>query len=80
MDILQLPNLLLSLLLSKVRQSSMIAIQIFDHKKFRRRDQGEYFSLRGSFLPHDLIFKGFLGVYNIPAADAIQFAGSPSGV
>ncbi|KAF9533161.1 hypothetical protein CPB83DRAFT_903141 [Crepidotus variabilis] len=46
----------------KVRQSSMIAIQIFDHKKFRKRDQG------------------FLGVFNIPATEAISIASSPQGV
>ncbi|KAJ3498944.1 hypothetical protein NLJ89_g10157 [Agrocybe chaxingu] len=46
----------------KVRQSSMIAIQIFDHKKFKKRDQG------------------FLGVYNISAADAIQLAANQQGV
>ncbi|KAJ3753770.1 hypothetical protein F5878DRAFT_629384 [Lentinula raphanica] len=39
-----------------VRQSSMLAIQVFDHKKFKKRDQG------------------FLGVLNIPAAEAISFA------
>ncbi|KAF8798976.1 HECT-domain-containing protein [Phlegmacium glaucopus] len=45
----------------KVRQSSMIAIQIFDHRRFRRRDQG------------------FLGVYNISAADALDLALSQPG-
>ncbi|KAJ7505267.1 hypothetical protein B0H11DRAFT_1851467 [Mycena galericulata] len=39
-----------------VRDSSMIAIQIFDHRKFKKRDQG------------------FLGVINIPAAEAIAAA------
>jgi hypothetical protein len=39
----------------------MIAIQIFDHKKFKKRDQG------------------FLGVYNIPAADAIQLGATQLG-
>ncbi|KAF8827633.1 hypothetical protein HHX47_DHR4000315 [Lentinula edodes] len=39
-----------------VRQSSMLAIQVFDHKKFKKRDQG------------------FLGVINIPAAEAISLA------
>ncbi|KAJ7761524.1 hypothetical protein DFH07DRAFT_815291 [Mycena maculata] len=39
-----------------VRDSSMIAIQIFDHRKFKKRDQG------------------FLGVINIPAAEAISAA------
>ncbi|KAJ7459905.1 hypothetical protein FB451DRAFT_1271939 [Mycena latifolia] len=39
-----------------VRDSSMIAIQIFDHRKFKKRDQG------------------FLGVINIPAAEAITAA------
>ncbi|KDR82841.1 hypothetical protein GALMADRAFT_238445 [Galerina marginata CBS 339.88] len=43
----------------KVRQSSMIAIQIFDHRKFKKRDQG------------------FLGVYNIAAADALGLAANP---
>ncbi|EDR13792.1 uncharacterized protein LACBIDRAFT_309180 [Laccaria bicolor S238N-H82] len=44
-----------------VRQSSMIAIQIFDHRKFRKRDQG------------------FLGVINIPAAEALSYAASQQG-
>ncbi|KAJ4482107.1 hypothetical protein J3R30DRAFT_3456468 [Lentinula aciculospora] len=39
-----------------VRHSSMLAIQVFDHKKFKKRDQG------------------FLGVINIPAAEAISMA------
>ncbi|KAJ3792824.1 hypothetical protein GGU11DRAFT_692905 [Lentinula aff. detonsa] len=39
-----------------VRQSSMLAIQVFDHKKFKKRDQG------------------FLGVINVPAAEAISLA------
>ncbi|KAG5648371.1 hypothetical protein DXG03_004943 [Asterophora parasitica] len=39
----------------------MIAIQVFDHKKFKKRDQG------------------FLGVLNLPAADAFAIAGSNSG-
>jgi len=42
---------------SNVRRSSLIKIQIFDNRKFRRRDQGEYFSLRRSFSP--LWLKGF---------------------
>ncbi|KAF8967142.1 hypothetical protein BDZ97DRAFT_1805418 [Flammula alnicola] len=46
----------------KVRQSSMIAIQIFDHRKFKKRDQG------------------FLGVYNLSAADALQLAASQQGL
>ncbi|PPQ91659.1 hypothetical protein CVT25_012872 [Psilocybe cyanescens] len=46
----------------KVRQSSVIAIQIFDHRKFRKRDQG------------------FLGVYNITAAEALQLAAGQTGV
>jgi len=29
-----------NLISSKVRTSSMIAIQVFDHKKYRKRDQG----------------------------------------
>ncbi|PPR04072.1 hypothetical protein CVT24_010645, partial [Panaeolus cyanescens] len=45
----------------KVRQSSMIAIQIFDHRKFKKRDQG------------------FLGVYNISAAEALQIAANQPG-
>ncbi|ESK90467.1 ubiquitin-protein ligase [Moniliophthora roreri MCA 2997] len=44
-----------------VRQSSMINIQLFDHKKFKKRDQG------------------FLGVVNIPAAEAISLATSNFG-
>ncbi|KAF9077780.1 hypothetical protein BDP27DRAFT_1413468 [Rhodocollybia butyracea] len=44
-----------------VRQSSMLAIQVFDHKKFKKRDQG------------------FLGVINIPAAEAISLATSNHG-
>jgi hypothetical protein len=40
---LRLLSSFLSFTPSKVRQSSMIAIQIFDHKKFRRRDQGKSF-------------------------------------
>lgn len=39
-----------------VKSSSMIAIQVFDHRKFKKRDQG------------------FLGVINIPAAEAISYA------
>jgi E3 ubiquitin-protein ligase NEDD4 len=46
---------------SQVRQSSMITIQVFDHKKFKKRDQG------------------FLGVYNMSAAEALQLAGSQQG-
>ncbi|KAF9475646.1 HECT-domain-containing protein [Pholiota conissans] len=46
----------------KVRQSSMIAIQIFDHRKFKKRDQG------------------FLGVYNISAAEALQIASNQQGL
>ncbi|KAJ6508748.1 hypothetical protein C8R45DRAFT_968578 [Mycena sanguinolenta] len=42
-----------------VRESSMIAIQIYDHRKFKKRDQG------------------FLGVINIPAAEAITAAANP---
>ncbi|KAJ7366908.1 hypothetical protein DFH08DRAFT_1072314 [Mycena albidolilacea] len=44
-----------------VRDSSMIAIQIFDHRKFKKRDQG------------------FLGVINIPAAEAITAATNHTG-
>ncbi|KAK7056861.1 hypothetical protein VNI00_002578 [Paramarasmius palmivorus] len=43
------------------RQSSMITVQLFDHKKFKKRDQG------------------FLGVLNIPAAEAITLATSNNG-
>ncbi|KAH9480424.1 putative E3 ubiquitin-protein ligase hulA [Psilocybe cubensis] len=45
----------------KVRQSSVIAIQIFDHRKFKKRDQG------------------FLGVFNITAAEALQLAANQTG-
>ncbi|PPQ70016.1 hypothetical protein CVT26_013304 [Gymnopilus dilepis] len=45
----------------KVRQSSMIAVQIFDHRKFRKRDQG------------------FLGVFNISAAEALELAANHTG-
>ncbi|EEB92117.1 hypothetical protein MPER_09423, partial [Moniliophthora perniciosa FA553] len=50
-----------------VRQSSVINIQLFDHKKFKKRDQGFGFIIR------------FLGVVNIPAAEAISLATSNFG-
>lgn len=53
----------------------MIAIQIFDHRRFRRRDQGANLSLSLSYeLPHLHLSSGFLGVYNISAADALDLA------
>ena len=62
------------LILSKVRESSMIAIQIFDHRRFRRRDQGASLHYLSCKLPHLHLSSGFLGVYNISAADALDLA------
>ena len=59
---------------SKVRDSSMIAIQIFDHRRFRRRDQGANLHYLSYKLLHLHLSSGFLGVYNISAADALDLA------
>lgn len=65
---------LLIVVLSKVRQSSMIAIQIFDHRRFRRRDQGANFYYISHEPTYLYLSPGFLGVYNISAADALDLA------
>ena len=52
----------------------MIAIQIFDHRRFRRRDQGVCLHYLSYELPHLHLSLGFLGVYNISAADALDLA------
>ena len=67
------------LVLSKVRDSSMIAIQLFDHRRFRRRDQGANVHCLSYELPHLHLSSGFLGVYNISAADALDLALSQPG-
>ncbi|KAG6916449.1 hypothetical protein DXG01_006777 [Tephrocybe rancida] len=64
-----------------VRPSSMIAIQVFDHKKFKKRDQGlsrlHLIVLSASDI--DVSDIGFLGVVNLSAAEAISIATNNSG-
>jgi len=69
-----------NLIASKVRTSSMITIQVFDNKKYRKRDQGV---LPLCFAKNLLlfIFSGFLGVISISATEVITLAhqnGMPS--
>ena len=58
---------------SKVRISSMIAIQVFDHKKYRKRDQGALLVYSAKTFSLSL-FSGFLGVISISATEAITLA------
>ncbi|KAF9008063.1 hypothetical protein BDQ17DRAFT_1237622, partial [Cyathus striatus] len=54
----------------RVHQSSTISIQIFDHKKFKQRNQGT---------PVLIMTSGFLGVINISGSEAIEMAVSQAG-
>ena len=62
------------LILSKVRESSMIAIKIFDHRRFQRPDQDANPHYLSCELPHLHLSSGFLGIYDISAADALDLA------
>jgi hypothetical protein len=52
----------------------MIAIQVFDHKKFKKRDQGSPLRSFAMKQMTDMFWVGFLGVINFPAAEAISYA------